>query len=117
MHVVITGANRGIGRSLYDRYCDRGDEVTGTARSADGFVPLDVTQPDQFANLARAQDGKPVDLLICNAGVYLDTFTFQAPRFYESLGYVECGRLPAVRGHAQRLWFAKALDEAGVSKV
>ncbi|WP_323786175.1 SDR family NAD(P)-dependent oxidoreductase [Thalassovita sp.] len=72
MHVVITGANRGIGRSLYDRYCDRGDEVTGTARSADGFVPLDVTQPDQFANLARAQDGKPVDLLICNAGVYLD---------------------------------------------
>lgn len=50
------------------------------------------------------------------AGVYLDTFTFQAPRFYESLGYVECGRLPATRGHAQRIWFAKAFDEADGNK-
>ncbi|WP_412049573.1 GNAT family N-acetyltransferase [Hoeflea sp. Naph1] len=47
------------------------------------------------------------------AGIYLDTFTFQAPRFYESLGYVECGRLPAARGHAQRIWFAKTFDDAG----
>jgi GNAT superfamily N-acetyltransferase len=46
------------------------------------------------------------------AGVYLDTFTFQAPRFYESLGYVECGRMPAARGHAQRIWFAKSFDDA-----
>ncbi|CUH64162.1 C signal [Thalassovita gelatinovora] len=72
MHIVITGANRGIGNSLYRGYQDRGDDVTGTARSGDGFVPLDVTQPDQFAPLAKALDGKPVDLLICNAGVYLD---------------------------------------------
>lgn len=51
------------------------------------------------------------------AGVYLDTFTFQAPRFYESLGYVECGRLPAARGHAQRIWFAKVFDDAGQSQI
>jgi len=51
------------------------------------------------------------------AGVYLDTFTFQAPRFYESLGYVECGRLPAAREHAQRIWFAKSFDDADAGKV
>ena len=43
-------------------------------------------------------------------GVYLDTFEFQAPRFYEGLGYTECGRLPAHRGAPQRIWFAKTFD-------
>ena len=46
------------------------------------------------------------------AGVYLDTFDFQAPRFYVSMGYTECGRLPAVDGAAQRIWFAKTFDMA-----
>ena len=47
-------------------------------------------------------------------GVYLDTFEFQAPRFYESLGYEECGRLPAHGGAPQRIWFAKTFYIAGV---
>ncbi len=72
MHVIITGANRGIGHQLYSNYRDQGHEVTGTARSGDAYLPLDVTKPDQFAGLAQAMDGKPADLLICNAGVYLD---------------------------------------------
>jgi NAD(P)-dependent dehydrogenase (short-subunit alcohol dehydrogenase family) len=72
MHIVITGANRGIGRELYDRYTAAGHEVTGTSRQGGAFTTLDVTNPDSQAALARALDGKPVDLLICNAGVYLD---------------------------------------------
>jgi GNAT superfamily N-acetyltransferase len=41
--------------------------------------------------------------------VYLDTFTFQAPNFYEKHGYREFGRLDdAVHGHA-RAWMAKRL--------
>ena len=41
--------------------------------------------------------------------VYLDTFTFQAPDFYEKHGYREFGRLDdAVHGHA-RIWLAKRL--------
>jgi len=41
--------------------------------------------------------------------VYLDTFTFQAPAFYEKHGYREFGRLDdAVHGHA-RIWLAKRL--------
>ncbi len=59
------------------------------------------------ALLARAEDFARQKGLV---GVYLDTFEFQAPRFYLSLGYSECGRLPARGGAAQRIWFAKTFD-------
>lgn len=32
MAILITGANRGIGRALFDRYRDAGEPVIGTAR-------------------------------------------------------------------------------------
>ena len=72
MHVVITGANRGIGRAMHDRLVAAGHDVTGTARAGDGFFELDVMQPEQHRALARALDSRPVDLLICNAGIYPD---------------------------------------------
>lgn len=72
MHVVITGANRGIGRALATRYDTRGDAVTGTARDGSAQVRLDVSDPAQQAAMAEQLKDQPVDLLICNAGVYLD---------------------------------------------
>lgn len=72
MHLVITGANRGIGRAFAECYRGRGDTVTGTARDDSADIRLDVTDPAQQAQMARKLDGQPVDLLICNAGVYLD---------------------------------------------
>lgn len=40
---------------------------------------------------------------------YTDTFSFQAPHFWESSGYSEFGRLDGMpAGHA-RVWFRKAL--------
>jgi NAD(P)-dependent dehydrogenase (short-subunit alcohol dehydrogenase family) len=72
MHIVITGANRGIGHELFSRYAAEGHDVTGTARKGDEYVALDVAKPAEFANLAQAMDARPVDLLICNAGSYLD---------------------------------------------
>jgi NAD(P)-dependent dehydrogenase (short-subunit alcohol dehydrogenase family) len=72
MHVVITGAGRGIGRTLADHYRARGDTLTGTARDGSAQVVLDVADPAQQADMAAHLANQPVDLLICNAGVYLD---------------------------------------------
>jgi len=44
----------------------------------------------------------------CRAA-YLDTFTFQAPKFYERLGYREFGRLSDFPPGHSRIWFSKAL--------
>lgn len=52
----------------------RGDQVIGTARDTapDGGVLLDVTDPSSVAAMAAHLGDTPLDLLICNAGVYLD---------------------------------------------
>lgn len=72
MHVLITGATRGIGAELAALYRATGAEVTATARQPQpGFATLDVTDPASHAALAATISG-PLDLLICNAGVYLD---------------------------------------------
>lgn len=73
MQVLVTGANRGIGAALVAAYRARGDDVIGTARQAgQGFLTLDVTDPASVRVLAEALKGRPLDLLVCNAGVYLD---------------------------------------------
>lgn len=73
MQVLVTGANRGIGAALVAAYRARGDDVIGTARQAgQGFLTLDVTDPASVRALAAALKGRPLDLLVCNAGVYLD---------------------------------------------
>lgn len=72
MHVVITGATRGIGAGLAEHYRNAGHEVTGTGRSAGAQMTLDVTQPADHSAMARTLEGRAVDLLVCNAGVYMD---------------------------------------------
>ena len=74
MRIVITGASRGIGAELARVYAARGDEVIGTSSAgSDTLVPLDLSAdaPDFTPLLTRIGD-EAVDLLICNAGVYLD---------------------------------------------
>ncbi len=73
MNIVITGASRGIGHSLMAGYAAQGHSVTGTSRSGDGgLVQLDVTRPADIRALGAALDAQPVDLLVCNAGIYPD---------------------------------------------
>ncbi len=74
MQVLITGANRGIGAALANAYLKAGHCVIGTARDISGqspdieWVELDVTAPTDI--LQNKLAGRPLDLLICNAGVF-----------------------------------------------
>lgn len=70
MRCVITGTSRGIGAGLAAAYKARGDDVVATTRN--GEWPLDVADADSQAAFAQSLHGQPIDLLVCNAGVYLD---------------------------------------------
>jgi NAD(P)-dependent dehydrogenase (short-subunit alcohol dehydrogenase family) len=71
MQVILTGANRGIGAEIQTQMTARGDTVIGTSRDGSTGHMLDVTNPESLHAFAALQSG-PADLLICNAGVYLD---------------------------------------------
>lgn len=72
MHAVVTGTSRGIGKELVKQLREAGHEVTGTSRDHSSGVKLDVSDPGQQARFAAQIRNRPVDLLICNAGVYID---------------------------------------------
>lgn len=72
MAILITGANRGIGAALLSAYKSNGRAVRGTSRDSSVDYRVDVTNSDDLNALADRFREKPIDLLICNAGVYLD---------------------------------------------
>ncbi|WP_102107868.1 SDR family NAD(P)-dependent oxidoreductase [Oceaniglobus roseus] len=71
MKTLITGASRGVGAALLDACRSAGHDVQGTATATEGLIPLDVTDPEGFGAL-KAAAGDRLDLLVCNAGVYLE---------------------------------------------
>jgi NAD(P)-dependent dehydrogenase (short-subunit alcohol dehydrogenase family) len=74
MNILITGANRGIGAALLTAAQNRHDTAFGTTRDTahDTLLPLDVRDPASCAALAERLRDTPIDLLVCNAGVYLE---------------------------------------------
>jgi NAD(P)-dependent dehydrogenase (short-subunit alcohol dehydrogenase family) len=75
MNILVAGANRGIGRALFDHYSATGADTFGTTRGQrpdDRWLPLDVTDDNGPKALAAAFGNRQLDLLVCNAGVYPD---------------------------------------------
>ncbi|MEP1765285.1 MAG: SDR family NAD(P)-dependent oxidoreductase [Sulfitobacter sp.] len=72
MTIVITGASRGIGAGLAQHYRAQGMDVMGASRSFAADITLDVAQPSNHTDMAEQLSDRAVELLVCNAGVYLD---------------------------------------------
>ena len=82
--VLITGSNRGIGFEFAKQYAEKGWHVIATARAPEKagdlqqlakahpkliIEQLDVTDVSSIAALAKKYHGKPIDVLINNAGI------------------------------------------------
>ncbi len=85
--VLITGSNRGIGLEFVKQYADKGWTVIATTRNPDAAADLkelaaknnkivieqlDVIDDASVKTLAAKYKGKPIDLLINNAGALGD---------------------------------------------
>ena len=88
MHsVLVTGSNRGLGLEWARQYAGEGWRVYATCRRPDeaealqtladahpevSIHRLDVTDREQVEDMAAVLAGQPLDLLINNAGIYLE---------------------------------------------
>lgn len=71
MQVLITGASRGIGAQMTAQLEARGDTVTAAARRGRD-IAVDVSDAASIHAMGQAFGDRPLDLLVCNAGVFPD---------------------------------------------
>jgi NAD(P)-dependent dehydrogenase (short-subunit alcohol dehydrogenase family) len=78
--VVVTGASRGIGHELAMQLSARGDRVIAPVRhpvpslqqpSIIVHEKFDIAEDRAVANFAQSLEGRPIDILINNAAIYI----------------------------------------------
>lgn len=87
--VLITGCDSGLGREFALQYASAGYAVLATYKDLDTRLPdprmqhfaLDVTDFAQFDAVKAAIGAMPIDLLVSNAGIGLETATIGALDF------------------------------------
>ena len=76
---LVTGANRGIGYEYCKQLKDRGDEVIAVCRNSSDELDalgvqvesdIDVSNEKAIQSLVNTLNGKSIDILINNAGIY-----------------------------------------------
>lgn len=87
---IVTGASRGIGKSICARFCEEGASVVGVARSGDTLrssmdevqkednqtlaVPADIQEPEEVERVVDETKDQfdAIDVLVNNAGINRD---------------------------------------------
>ena len=78
-HVVVTGANKGIGLNFCKQYSAQGYRVTAVVRTPSEELQaldvkiisdIDVSNADDVATLANYLHGDKIDILVNNAGIF-----------------------------------------------
>lgn len=101
MNIVITGANRGIGLGLVEKFISRGHTLWACCRNPHGarelwemerdygdrfrIAELDVTSEREISAFREKMFETPVDLLINNAGVFPENSTNLADMTAENM--------------------------------
>lgn len=138
--VLITGASRGIGLEFARQYAGQGWRVIATCRdparadqlhaAAPGaeLRRLDVTDHAGVAALSRALAGDAIDVLIANAGVYLDKglalealedAAWEESFAVNAIAPMVCAAafLPQVKGSTERKMIALGSAAASITQI
>lgn len=104
---VVTAANRGLGLEFARQLSARGERVIATARDLDAasdlgslgveMYPLDVTDADSVVRFGEEVAAEAIDVLINNAGIGVQSKSFESLDFAEMELFFEVNSIGPLR--------------------